>query len=252
MEFSINTIGLYPDLSLEDTIRASLSHGFSTFEQWSVSSDGIADMARLEREYPVRFSTVAARDYILNDSKHLSLYLTSLEQYLKELTATSCRTVITQVGQDTGGDRTKQHSAIVTGLRAAVPILEKYGFVLMVEPLNTVKDHIGYYLDSSEEGFEIIREVGSPNVRLLFDVYHQLQMGENVIEKIHENLPLIAHFHIAGIPNRDEDLWNSRADYDPILTLIRESGTKAPVGIELFPKASDGSDRVLERLRQYL
>ena len=252
MEFSVNTIGLYPDLGLEDTVRASLSHGFSTFEQWNVSPEGIGEMARLEREYPIRFSTVAARDYILNVPSHLPVYLASLEQYLKELTATSCRTVITQVGQDTGEDRAKQHEAIVTGLRAAVPVLDKYGFVLLVEPLNTVKDHVGYYLDSSDEGFDIIREVDSPNVRLLFDVYHQLQMGENVTEKIRQNLPLIAHFHIAGIPNRDENLWNDRADYDPVLTLIRESGVKAPVGIELFPKAPDGSDRVLERLRQYL
>ncbi len=252
MEFSVNTIGLYPGLGLEDTVRAALSHGFSTFEQWSVSSDDIAEMARLEQGYPIRFSAVAARDYILNDTAHLPVYLASLEQYLRELTVTSCRTVITQVGQDNGESRAKQHSAIVNGLRAAVPILEKYGFVLMVEPLNTVKDHIGYYLDSSEEGFEIIREVDSPYVRLLFDVYHQLQMREDVTEKIRQNLPLIAHFHIAGIPNRDEDLWNDRANYDAVLTLIRESDVKAPVGIELFPKAPDGSDRVLECLRQYL
>ncbi len=251
MEFSINTIGLYPDLGLEETVRAGLSHGYATFEQWNVSSEGIAEMARLEKAYPIRFSTVAARDYILNVPGHLPDYLASLEQYLRELSVTSCRTVITQVGQDTGEDRASQHAAIVDGLQAAVPILEKYGFALLVEPLNTVKDHIGYYLDSSEEGFAIIREVNSPCVRLLFDVYHQLQMGEDVMAKIRENLPLIAHFHIAGIPERDEDLWNEKADYGPILTLIRDSGIKAPVGIELFPKAPDGSDRVLERLRQY-
>lgn len=252
MEFSVNTVVLYPGLGMEDTVRAAMAHGYQTFETWRVGPDDVREMARLEKEYGIRFSTVLARASDLNDPKRHAAYLSALEELLEELKVTSCRTVITQVGQDTGAPRKAQHDAIVKGLKAAVPILERYGTVLLVEPLNTVRDHMGYYLSSSDEGFEIIRGTGSPHVRLLFDVYHQLQMGEDVIPQIRDHLDLIAHFHIAGIPERDELLFTGTVDYRPILEFIRDSGTKAPVGVELFPVADGASDRVLEELKAFL
>ena len=251
MEYSLNTIGLYPGLSMEETVKAAMAHGYRTFECWVVSPEEIADIARMEKEYAIRFSTIVTRHSILNVPAERENYLAALEKLLQEMQVLSTRTIITTVGQDTGAPREEQHASIVAGLKAAAVLCEKYGVTLLVEPLNTVKNHVGYYLDSSAEGFEIIREVGSPNVRLLFDIYHQLQMGENVLPIIQENLDLIAHFHVAAIPERDEHLWEG-VDYTPILSMIRDSGTKAPVGIELFPTKEGGSDKVLEELKRFL
>lgn len=251
MEYSLNTIGLYPDLSLEETVKASLAHGYRTFEMWLVSKEEIAEIARLEKEYGVRFSTIVVRHNILNVPEERENYLTALEELMQDMQCISTRTIITTVGQDSGAPRPEQHASIVAGLKAAAPLCEKYGITLMVEPLNTVKNHIGYYLDSSAEGFEIIREVNSPYIKLLFDIYHQLQMGEDVLPIIQENLELISHFHVAAIPERDEKLWDV-VDYAPILAFIRDSGTKAPVGIELFPTEEGGSDKVLEELKRFL
>ena len=251
MEYSLNTIGLYPDLNTEETVKAALAHGYKTFECWLVSAEEIAEICRMEQEYGIRFSTIVVRHNILNVPEEREKYLAALETLMQDMQGISTRTIITTVGQDSGAPRKEQHASIVEGLRAAVPLCEKYGITLLVEPLNTVKDHVGYYLDSSAEGFEIIREVNSPYIRLLFDIYHQLQMGEDVLPIIRENLDLIGHFHVAAIPERDEKLWDV-ADYTPILSFIRACGTKAPVGIELFPTAPDGSDKVLEELKRFL
>lgn len=106
---------------------------------------------------------------------------------------------------------------------------------LLVEPLNDVKDHKGYYLTDSLEGFALVEEAGSPRVRLLYDVYHQLHMGEDVLSRIEAHLPLIGHFHIAGFPDRDEKLFGGGFDYRALFALLRERSVQVPVGVELFP-----------------
>mgnify|MGYP000668235660 CR=1 FL=1 len=77
---------------------------------------------------------------------------------------------------DRGGyraGRELQRKSLVEGLKACAPLLEKKGVTLVVEPLNLRVDHRGYFLSGSDEAAEIIKEVGSPNVKMLFDIYHQ-------------------------------------------------------------------------------
>jgi hydroxypyruvate isomerase len=141
--------------------------------------------------------------------------------------------LISQVGPDTGAPRAVQQENIVTCLRAAVPLLEEYGLTLVIEPLNTLVDHKGYYLSDSREGFEIIRKVGNPRVRLLFDIYHQLVMGEDVLAASLPNLPLIGHLHAAGCPGRHE-LQSGIHDYAPIFAALDAAGAP-PCALEYAP-----------------
>jgi hydroxypyruvate isomerase len=111
--------------------------------------------------------------------------------------------------------REAQTQSLIEGLRACVPILEKEGVTLLIEPLNTRVNHQGYFLASSEEAFHIINQVGSPYVKILFDIYHQQITEGNVIANIRENIGLIGHFHAAGNPGRHE-LDNGELNYEQI------------------------------------
>lgn len=142
--------------------------------------------------------------------------------------------LITQVGQDSGEIREKQHESIVLGLRAAVPVLEEYGVTLMIEPLNILVDHKGYYMPSSAEAFDIVREVGSPYVKVVFDIYHQQITEGNIIPNIVNNLDLIAHLHAAGHPGRHE-LWLGENDYRFIMRELERAGYKGALGLEYKP-----------------
>jgi hydroxypyruvate isomerase len=74
----------------------------------------------------------------------------------------------------------------------------------VLEPLNILCDHKGYFLSSGYESFDIIREVGSPNVKLLYDIYH-MQINEgDVIRTIRNNQQYFGHYHTAGVPGRHE------------------------------------------------
>ena len=119
---------------------------------------------------------------------------------------------------------------------------------LLVEPLNSVKDHKGYYLTDSNEGFDLIREVDSPRVRLLYDIYHQHHMGEDVLRRIEDNLDFIGHYHIAGHPNRDEKIFEN-FDYRAVFDLLKKHNVTAPVGVELFPSSEDALRQLLQNLR---
>lgn len=121
------------------------------------------------------------------------------------------------------------------GLKACVPYLEESGITLVVEPLNVRVDHAGYYLYSSDEAAGIMREVGSPYVKMLFDIYHQQITEGDLIRRIREYIPYIGHFHAAGNPGRHE-LYDGEIDYRKVFAAIGETGYDGYIGLEYFPE----------------
>ncbi len=133
--------------------------------------------------------------------------------------------------------RDEQHKSIVESLKAAAPLLEEAGITMVLEPLNTLVDHKGQYLWSSLEGFEIIREVGSKNVRLLFDIYHQQIMEGHLIHNITRNIDLIGHFHVADVPGRHEP-GTGEINYVNVFKAILKTGYDGYMGLEFRPLRS--------------
>lgn len=88
----------------------------------------------------------------------------------------------------------------------------------------------------------------SPRVRLLYDIYHQHHMGEDVLRRIEDNLDFIGHYHIAGHPNRDEKIFEN-FDYRAVFDLLKKHNVTAPVGVELFPSSEDALRQLLQNLR---
>ena len=125
----------------------------------------------------------------------------------------------------------EQHKNVVTALRQAAPLFEKAGIMAVLEPLNILCDHKGYFLSSGYESFDIIREVGSPNVKLLYDVYHQQITDGNLIQNIRDNIELIGHFHVADNPGRHEP-GTGEINYKNVFTAIDELGYQGFIGLE--------------------
>jgi hydroxypyruvate isomerase len=195
----------------------------------------VPQLAAEMKKHGMRLSAFCTRCFDLTDPSRRDAYLEGLRSALTDAETLGATALITQVGMDTGADRTIQHQSIVDGLNASVPLLEAAGVTLLVEPLNIVKDHVGYYLWDSDEAFDLIRQVGSPCVKVLFDVYHQLHMGEPVEDRIRVNLPLIGHVHVAGWPDRDDRLFETHS-HDALFRLFDSLGYAGLVGLELFPR----------------
>ena len=104
----------------------------------------------------------------------------------------------------------------------------------MVEPLNILVNHRGYFLSQSKEAFQIIDEVGSSNVKILFDIYHQQISEGNLIANITANIDKIGHFHVADNPGRHEP-GTGEINYTNVFAAIRKTGFDGFVGMEMWP-----------------
>ncbi len=175
-------------------------------------------------------------------------FVSGVEGTIEALKKLDVKTMIVTVGNEIPRTpREEQHQSIVDCLKAAAPLAEKAGITLVVEPLNTLVDHGGYYLWSSKEGFEIVREVGSPNVKLLYDIYHQQIMEGNLIANITKSIDLIGHFHVGDVPGRHEP-GTGEINYLNVFKAIAKTGYKGYIGLEFVPAKS--GEEALKRVKE--
>lgn len=185
-------------------------------------------------ESGVELLSICTTEFRMTDPQYRSLWLDGLKESCEAANKLGAKKLITQVGPDTGAPRAEQHASIVQTLKEAAPILEAANVTIMLEPLNTLVNHPGYYLWSAVEGFEIIREVNHPLVKLIYDIYHQQVMEGNIIPNIVNNLDCIAHLHAAGHPGRHE-LQLGENDYKVIFDAVDKAGYTGACGLEYQP-----------------
>lgn len=129
----------------------------------------------------------------------------------------------------------------VAGLKKLAVVAEKLGVTICLEHLNTrdgshpMKGHPGYQGDDIDYVANIVRRVGSPRVRLLFDFYHVQIMNGDLMRRLEENMDVIGHIHTAGNPGRCELDENQEINYPPLLRKLVELGYKGYVGHEFIP-----------------
>ena len=127
-----------------------------------------------------------------------------------------------------------QKTLLVENLKRTAEIAEKAGVTIVLEALNSLYDHKGYYLDSSYVGFEIVKAVESPSIKLLYDCYHMQLMEGNLVNQIRENIRYIGHFHSAGVPGRHE-LHLGETNYPFVIKAAEEAGYDRYFGFEYWP-----------------
>jgi hydroxypyruvate isomerase len=127
-----------------------------------------------------------------------------------------------------------EHTA--AGLQSVAAAAEEAGIMLVVELLNSKVDHHDYQCDHTAWGAEVCRMVGSPYVKLLYDIYHMQIMEGDVIRTITDNAALIGHYHTAGVPGRRDMDETQELYYPAIMRAIAQSGYEGFVGHEFIPK----------------
>ena len=224
----------FPKTDFCEAIRTVGSLGFDAAETYEWRGLDLLRVADTCRETGVELLSMCTTEFRMTDPAFRREWLEGLRESCAAAKKVGASRLITQVGPDTGAERAFQHEAIAETLRRAVPILEDSGVTVMIEPLNTAVDHPGYYLRSSAEAFEIIREVNHPLVKVVYDIYHQQVSEGNIIPSITKNLDCIAHLHSAGHPGRIE-LQLGENDYGVIFRAVDRSGYTGACGLEYRP-----------------
>lgn len=223
----------------EDDLPIRLQHikdlGFEGFEFWGWQNKNIDELAETTSELGLSVAAFCTVFISLVDAEQRDAYIQGLKQSIEVAKKLGCTQLITQTGAElTDVPRDEQILSLLDGLKACAPILEQEEITLLVEPLNVLVDHKGYFLSRSAEAFDIIRAVNSPNIKVLYDVYHQQITEGNLIPTIRQNIDLIGHFHIADHPGRHEP-GTGEINYTNVLKAIQDTGYTGWVGLEYRP-----------------
>ncbi len=127
----------------------------------------------------------------------------------------------------------------VEGLKQIIGQAEKKGVTLVMELLNSKIDHKDYMCDRTAWGVELCKRIGSPNFKLLYDIYHmQIDEGD-VIRTIRDYNTYIGHYHTAGVPGRHEIDETQELYYPAIIKAIKDTGFTGYLAQEFIPLATD-------------
>jgi hydroxypyruvate isomerase len=124
----------------------------------------------------------------------------------------------------------------VVGIKPVLGLAEKKGITICMELLNSKVNHKDYMCDHTPWGVKLVKRVGSPRFKLLYDIYHMQIMEGDVIRTIVENWDYIAHFHTGGNPGRNEIDETQELNYTAICKAIVEKGFAGYLAQEFIPK----------------
>ncbi len=236
MKYSVCIDSVLPGKTPAEALKCIRESGLKHYEFWGWWDKDCDELLRAQQQTGITPAAMCTRMISLTDLSQRPAYLEGLRETIAVCERLGCRTIISQVGAELQGvSRREQHQNIVEGLIACYPLLMGHDVTLAIEPLNTKFDHPGYYLTSSREAFEIVEAVSNPQIKVLFDIYHQYIMEGIHLPYILTHLDQIAHFHIAGLPGRHEPLEPNEIDYPEILKAIGNAGYQNGAGLEYFP-----------------
>lgn len=151
---------------------------------------------------------------------------------------------------DEGGGRVDLDEGkknLIEGYKKIVKYAEEKGTVICLEPLNTrdpgdMKGHPGYQGADMDDCLEVVKAVGSPSLRLLFDFYHVQIMNGDVIRRIRENSEYIGYVQAAGVPGRNELDESQEINFPAVLRALADNGYRGYVGLEFIPTVAEPMD----------
>jgi hydroxypyruvate isomerase len=129
--------------------------------------------------------------------------------------------------------RQAQHAAGVENLKRAADLAAKENVQILIEPIDPLESP-NMFLTTVTEGFDIVREVGTPQVRVLYDFYHEQRAYGNLIEKLEKNIDLVGLVHIADVPGRHEP-GTGEIDYPNIYRKLAELKYNKYITMEFYP-----------------
>jgi hydroxypyruvate isomerase len=143
--------------------------------------------------------------------------------------------VITFSGNRAGMSDDEGARNTIIGLNRVKKIAEDHGVTICLELLNSKRDHHDYMCDHTAWGVRVLQEVNSPNVKLLYDIYHMQIMEGDLIATIRANIQWIGHFHTGGVPGRHELDGTQEVQWDGVMRAIFDSRFKGYVAHEFVP-----------------
>ena len=225
----------YGDVSLEDLCKTVKEIGFNAIDllkpnEWPIVKKYGIDCSMCY----TAGETSLTKGW--NDPKNHEWLIKDYLEGIELVAAAGYKNLICFAGNRNGMDDETGLQNCVKGLQQILPLAEKRGVIIQIELFNSRIDHKDYMGDKSAWGIELCKRLGSPNFKILFDIYHmQIDEGD-IIRSIQNNHQYFGHYHTAGVPGRHEIDERQELYYPAIMRAIAATGYKGYVAQEFIPK----------------
>lgn len=226
----------FSDLSVEDLCKAVKQIGFS-----AIDLVGPKHWPTLQK-YGVYSSMCNGAEINLvdgwNDKQFHTTLINNYTQMIPLVAKNGYKELICFSGNRRGKSDEEGWRNCVEGLQKILPLAEKNNVTIVMELLNSKRDHKDYQADNTYFGVELCKKLDSAHFKLLYDIYHMQVNEGNIIDTIQKNHHYIAHYHTAGVPGRNEINDTQELYYPAIMKAILATGFKGYVAQEFIPKSS--------------
>jgi hydroxypyruvate isomerase len=245
MMFSACIELLFSELPFLERIERAKYHNFDAIEFWDWKEKDIKAIKDRCITNNIKVATfVGNTNGQMIDPNDNIIFIDGVKESIETSLELACSNLIlttNTLGEDRSVaplkveiESAKKTENIIKVLSSLDNIAKSYSITLNIEPLNTKVDHMGYFLNNSGDGFDILRIIASRNIRLLFDIYHMQIMEGNLIENISSNIDLIGHIHIADVPSRHEP-GTGEINFASIFKVLNDLDYKGYAGFEFIP-----------------
>lgn len=225
-----------PGVALESRVAAAAAAGIGEVEIWGWRDRDLEALRDALRTHRLRLRSLVVDPMLpLADPERLTAFLEAVASSVAVADRLGAAILIVSGGPALPGvARRSQLDAITAALRAAAPLAAEAGIVIGLENLNSRIDHPGCILDSTRDCLDVVDAVDVPAVRLLYDVYHSLAMGESPQLVVGGRVDRICHVQVADVPGRHEP-GSGTADWPGLLDWLGAEGYRGSIGLEYVP-----------------
>lgn len=244
LTYAPNVSWLFPELPFNERPRAVARAGFKALEFGFPSHADIPALEAARQEFGLQVVLFnqdvpvwdAANRGYLADPARQDEFRRKLDEALSIVERLGVLKVMLPAGVIVPGmAREAQRECMIENLRYAASLAEQAGVIFTIEMLNPL-DNPGYFLTSSREGLEIVREVNHPSIRFQFDTYHIQLMEGNLTRTLVDNIALIGHIQFADVPGRHEP-GTGEINFTNLAKAAGEAGYTGYIGLEYIPLA---------------
>jgi hydroxypyruvate isomerase len=241
MIWTLKKLGTFEE-NLERVAQAGYSHVELTgeFKQWS-EGDYRRILARMQA---LNISVDATSGVSPGFAGPQDAFLAALKDMVPIAKRLQCNKILLLSGKRIDGAAPgSQHAAAIEALKRAADVLSSASLTAVIEPIDRIENP-PIYLDGVTEAFEIVEAVGSPSIKVLYDVYHEQREFGNLTEKFEKNIAQVGLIHIADVPGRHEP-GTGEIDYLNIYRKLAQLNYKGLIAMEFYP-----TNDIVETLRR--
>jgi hydroxypyruvate isomerase len=229
---------IFNDLPFEQRLEKVAEAGYHAvelvgeFRDWK--KQDFANARRKKSELKIEFDGTTGVWLALADASARELFIKSLREFVPTMRELECTRLIMQTGDAIPGlSRAEMHANCIETLKRGGEIAVENNIELLIENIDP-EENPKYFLTLSAEGFEIVRSVGNPHVKFLYDFFHEQIAAGNLIAKLEKNIDLVGLVHIADVPGR-HDPGTGEIYYPNIFRKLGEIGYSRYVAMEFKP-----------------